>query len=425
MGHFTMSRKESNQISVFEKLKRKEITQVTAARILHLTSRQVRNKAKRYRERGPRGLAHLRRGRPGNRAWKQEICQEAMMLIKQHYADFGPTFAAEKLAQNHHIITNRETLRRAMIKAGIWTYRMRKSVHRKRRERKPIFGMMIQLDGSPHDWFEGRGPSCTLLVFIDDATSKIVWAEFASAESREGVMKATYGYFKKYGLPVSFYVDYGSVFSVNLYNLERDKITQFERAMAELNVEIIHAGSPQAKGRVERSNQTLQDRLIKELRLAGISSMDAANQFLHDYYIEHHNAKFSVVAAQDQNAHRSLDGYNLDRILCVKSRRLLANDFTISYQNRILQIAQKQAIVVRPKDSITVLTLLDESLVLALRETELNFVELDHKPAKPVRPIIYSNIYHKPASNHPWRRWAGGVKDQQNKSKMEVISGAC
>jgi hypothetical protein len=411
MDYITMSRKEIKQIAVFEKLKKKEISQVLAAQILALTTRQMRNKIKRYLRYGPRGLVHKRRGRPGNRAWDSEIRDKALSIIREYYPDFGPTFAAEKLAQDHAIFINRETLRKAMIKEGIWQFKRRKIKYRRLRERKNIFGIMIQLDGSDHDWFEGRAPRCTLLVFIDDATSKIVWAEFVTGESVENVMRAAYGYFSKYGLPSSIYVDNGSVFKVNTGNQDGLKFTQYERAMQELDIDMIHARSSQAKGRVERVHQTLQDRLVKELRLANISNMNDANQFLQEKYLDEHNTKFAVSAVQAGDTHRPLGMYDLPRILCLKETRILANDFTISYHQRLLQIEQQSQVIVRPKDKIVVSKLLNNSLILTTRGKQVRFTEIQKRPVKPIIERTYSNIYYKPTYNHPWRKpWASGSK---------------
>jgi hypothetical protein len=418
MKHITMSTKEINQIAIFEKLKKREITQILAAQILKLTSRQVRNKIKRYIKDGPGGLVHRRRGSLGNRAWCRKIRDQVMAIIKEYYPDFGPTFAAEKLAKHHAIFINKETLRKSMIKEGIWHGKKRKSKHCKLRERREIFGIMIQLDGSKHDWFEGRAPRCTLLVFIDDATSKIVWAEFVTGESVENVMHASYGYFWKYGLPFSMYVDNGSVFSVNTGNPDRTKVTQYERAVAELGIEMIHARSPQAKGRVERVNQTLQDRLVKEMRLANISTIDEANRFLREKYLDEHNAKFAVPAARLGDAHRPLDGYNLDRTLCIKEKRIVTNDFTISFHKRIVQIEPQSNVIVRPKDEVAVLKLLDGSLVLLLRSKQLSFTEVKKQRIKPIIERTYSNVYHRPAPNHPWRNYQAGIPQL---AKMEVI----
>lgn len=404
MDHITMSRKEINQIAIFEKLKKKEITQVVAAQMLKLGVRQMRNKMQRFNKQGPAGLVHRRRGTIGNRSWDKEIRALAIEIIREYYSDFGPTFAAEKLAQKHSVFVNRETLRRSMIKEGIWQFKRHRGKYRRLRERKAIFGLMIQLDGSEHDWFEGRAPRCTLLVFIDDATSKIVWAEFVTGESVENVMCASYKYFSKYGLPVSFYVDNGSVFRVNVGNSDHAKLSQFERAVKELGINMIHARSSQAKGRVERVNGTLQNRLVKELRLAGISSMEDANRFLQDKYIDEHNAKFAVPATNTGDAHRPLDGYDLDHILCIKEKRILTNDFTISYRNQLLQIEPQSKVIVRPKDTITVFKLLNHSLILTTRGKQLPFVKIKKRPIKPIIERTCSNVYHRPAPDHPWRR---------------------
>lgn len=421
MDHITMSRKEINQIVILERLKKGEIMQVVAAQILKLSPRQVRNKMQRFKEYGPAGLVHKRRSSTGNRAWAKEIRNKAMEIIKEYYPDFGPTFAVEKLAQNHAIYTNKETLRKAMIQEGIWRGKKHKIKHRKFRERKAIFGMMIQLDGSEHDWFEGRAPQCTLLVFIDDATSTIIWAEFVTGESVENVMCSSYKYFRKYGLPIALYVDNASVFRVNIGNSDRARITQYERAAKELDIEMIHARSSQAKGRVERVNKTLQDRLVKELRLANISTMAEANRFLREKYLDKHNAKFAVPAITSGDAHRPLDGYDLDHILCIKEKRIVANDFTISYRNQLLQIESQSKVIVRPKDEITVLKLLDHSLVLTTRGKQLPFTEIKKRPVKTKIERIYPNIYRKPALNHPWRsQWASGTKKQQNGGYLSV-----
>jgi hypothetical protein len=327
MRKLIMSRKEMEQIKVFERLKRNEITQVLASHLLKVSTRWVRKKFKRYLAQGDKGILHLGRGKPSTRRWNEDEKARVIQLVRNEWQGFGPTFAAEKLATTHQIKISDETLRQVMIKEGLWQKKRKRSSHRMRRERKRCFGLMVQLDGSPHDWFEGRAGRCTLLVFIDDATSTIIWLEFAHGESVEAIMGAMKGYFQQYGRPHAFYVDFGSVFSVNTNNTERDKITQFERACKELDIAVIHATSPQAKGRVERCNRTLQDRLIKEMRLARISSIDAANCFAREVFIPDHNKRFAVQPAQDGDGHRSLDGYDLNRILCIKDKRVIQNDF--------------------------------------------------------------------------------------------------
>lgn len=399
MDNFIMSKKEMEQIEIFEKLRRKELNQEDGAKILKITSRQLRRKLKKFKVFGPISLAHKNRGKVSKRKWDLKQEKFSIDLLKSQWKGFGPTFAAEKLLELHGIKVSEETLRNRMIRHGLWIVNGRKIKHRARRLRKPCFGIMIQLDGSPHDWFEGRGPKCTLLVFIDDATSKIVWLEFVKSESVKSVMKATWNYFKQYGIPRSFYVDYGSVFSVNTNNPDRYKISQFERAMKELEIEMIHARSPQAKGRVERSNRTHQDRLIKEMRLRNVSTIEEANKFLQDYYLDKHNIKFAKEPADSTNVHRSIKGINLNNILCIKENRQLQNDFTILYRTRIFQLESKQGTIIRPKNDIIVNVHLDGSIRLSIRKIDLYFHEINERKAIHKKEKIVKNYYQKPNEN--------------------------
>lgn len=393
MGNIIMSLKEKEQVTVFEQLKRGEISQGTAAQMLNCSTRWVREKMKRYLAIGILGLIHKSRGKPSQNAWEQEERDRAINLFRGEFVGFEPTYGAEKLAELHDIKISKETLRKALIKEGLWTHGKKRAIYRKRRDRKLCFGIMIQLDGSPHDWFEGRAPKCTLLVFIDDATSELVWLEFAPSESFDGIMNACLKYFKKHGRPVSFYVDYGSVFSVNTNNPEREKITQFERAMQELVIEVIHARSPQAKGRVERVNQTLQKRLVKEMRLAKISSIEAANKFVHEVYIRQHNKRFAQAAAETGNAHRPVKGFDLHNIFCIKENRVLQLDYTLSYKNRRLQLLKQQKAVIRPRERISVHEHLDGTISLWVRNIRLDFDELKHRPARIRCAVDYVKAY--------------------------------
>lgn len=389
MGNIIMSLKEKEQVMVFEQLKRKEISQGVGAQILNVSPRWISEKHKRYLADGMQGILHKNRGRPSGRAWSKDERNFSIKLFSGDFKDFGPTYGAEKLEELYNIKISKETLRKELIKEGLWKAGKKRITYRKRRERKPCFGIMIQLDGSPHDWFEGRGPKCTLLVFIDDATSQLVWLEFAPSESFDAVMNATLKYFKKHGRPCSFYVDYGSVFSVNTNNPDREKITQFERAMGELGVEVIHARSPQAKGRVERVNQTLQDRLTKDMRLAGISTIEAANAFVQSGYMDRHNKKFAEEAAQPGNAHRPIVGLDLHNIFCIKEERVLQQDFTLSYKNRQLQLLKHQKAVIRPKEYIEVHEHLDGSISLWIRGIKLAFEELRQRALKVRNAVDY------------------------------------
>ncbi len=340
MRYITMNKKECEQSKVFEQISQGMISRIEAAIRLGITTRWVRKKIKRYYASGNIGLIHRSRGKTSPYRWNTKYYNLLIELLQGKWYGFGPTFAAEKLHELYSIKVSRETVRKAMIRAHIWKPKQKRVKHRKWRERKAMLGIMIQLDGSPHDWFEGRAEQCTLLVFIDDATSKILWLEFVKSESNLSLMQSTWNYVKKYGIPHSFYTDHGSVFHVNLNNAENEKKTQWERAVGQLGIQVHHAHSPQAKGRVERCNKTLQDRLVKELRLAGISSIEAANQYLQTSdFIAKHNQKYAVEAQQKGNAHRSAELYNLDNIFCIRETRVLTNDFPITYNRQIFQLS--------------------------------------------------------------------------------------
>jgi len=396
--------KEREQIAIFDRLKKKEISQAGAAKALGLTKRWVREKFKRYKQYGDQGLVHLNRNKASSRRWSQEKRDFTMRLLEGPWSGFGPTLASQKLEELYDIKVSKETLRKAMIVEGVWQGKKRKIKYREQRDRKEYYGEMVQLDGSPHDWFEGRGPRCTLINFVDDATSSIPFMMLAPSESNDSVMTAFKKYVEFYGIPQSLYVDYGGVYSVNINNQERDKITQFDRACRELGTDIIRASSPQAKGRVERSHGTHQDRLVKELRLAGISTIEQANEFIFNVYLPKHNKKFSVPAQKKGDIHRPASHLNLDKIFCLKDTRKLQNDFTISYQTRILQLTKQQRAVVRPKEIITIHEKFDGSLELYIRGIQLNYIELKQRPSKPKEDhIVKERIPRKPAANHPWR----------------------
>jgi hypothetical protein len=408
MGYITMNDKEREQSKVFEQVVTGKMNQTEAAAKLRISDRWVRKKLKRYRQDRDKGLVHKSRGKVSSKRWGEDQAAFSLNLLRSDWIGFGPTFAVEKLEELHNIRVSRETLRNRMISAGVWTPKQRRMKHRKRRERKAMRGMMVQLDGSPHDWFEGRAGKCTLLVFIDDATSEILWLEFANAESVESLMRATKNYIARYGIPQTFYTDHGSVFHVNLNNLEGDKKTQWERACQELGITVIHADSPQAKGRVERCNKTMQDRLIKEMRLAGVSSIDEANRYLRESnFIAKHNAAFAVKAAQEGNAHADHTAYNLNDIFSVKEQRVLNNDYTIVYQKRIFQLHAQQRTIIRPKNTISVHVHLDGTIKLWARKTELAYHEIKAKPQPIQEKKIVNRQPTKPCTNS--RRWVSGL----------------
>jgi transposase len=276
-----MSQAELSRLEIVQRVKRKSLKQREAAELLGLTERQVKRLCKRYQEEGPSGLASKRRGRPSNNRLAEKTVKKARQLLRSHYHDFGPTLAHEKLTIRG-VRLSVEAIRQLMIGEGLWQVRRaHRPVIHQLRERRGRVGELIQIDGSPHDWFEGRAPKCTLLVFVDDATSQLMHLQFVEAETTFNYFAGVRSYIEEFGKPLAFYSDKFSVFRVNIPNaLTGTGLTQFGRALKELKIELICAHSPQAKGRVERANQTLQDRLTKELRLLGISSVAAANAYL-------------------------------------------------------------------------------------------------------------------------------------------------
>ena len=407
-----MSKKEINQTGVFERLAKKEIKQKEVAKMLDLSTRQIRKKLKEFRRLGPISLIHKLRGKPSNNHLDNDLVNKALEIIEEKYPDFGPTFASEKLWENHMIKINSESLRLKMIKAGLWQAKTKKISHRSWRERKECFGELVQLDGSPHDWFEGKAPICTLLAFIDDSTSKVLHLEFTK-EATLPVMQASKNYFEKYGLPHELYVDRGKVFKVNIHNEDEDKITQYRRAIEELEIKMTYARSPQAKGRVERLFGTLQDRLVKELRLKGISNIKEANRFILNEYLVKHNEKYAICPRSNNNLHREINNFNLDDILCLKEKRILNFDFTLRFKNKWFQLEKKQNTLIFPKNEITVTTHLEGNIGISIRNTKLNYHVIE-KPLVERSQIFTEQINRipwRPPVNHPWRNYA--IKKQK------------
>ncbi len=288
-----MSDAELTKFEILRDVDHERMPARAAAQVLGLTERQVWRLLKAYRLRGADGLISKKRGKPSNRKTPDDVRLAAMAIVKERYADFGPTLAAEKLREQHGLTISRETLRVWMLDAGLWADRVKRRgrVYQPRYRRECV-GELVQVDGSEHWWFEDRGPQCTLLVFIDDATSRLMHLQFVQSESTFAYFNATQRYLEQHGKPVAFYTDKHAVFRVNKpAGLHGDGMTQFGRALKALTIEIICANSSQAKGRVERANKTLQDRLVKELRLRKISSADAANAYATEF-IADYNTRF-------------------------------------------------------------------------------------------------------------------------------------
>lgn len=333
MTVITMSRSEIDRMSVLRDLADDRIRVSEAARLMGLGRRQVLRLAKAYRQRGPAALVSKRRGKRSNRSYPIGLRAEVIGLIRERYSDFGPTLAAEKLSELHGIRLGRETIRQWMMAAGFWKDRKQrmKPVHQPRNRRECV-GELIQIDGSQHWWFETRGPQCTLLVYIDDATSRLMHLQFVESESTFDYFKATRTYLEQHGKPIAFYSDKHGVFRVNRKDAAGgDGMTQFGRALHALNIDIICANCSQAKGRVERANATLQDRLVKEMRLLGISSMEAGNAFL-PVFMADYNARFAKPPFGDRDLHRSCaDHDDLDDAFAWKEERSVSVNLTLQY----------------------------------------------------------------------------------------------
>jgi len=405
MEYYFMSKKELNQAEVLGMLKRGVITQEKAAELCELSTRQIRRKLKRFLALGSGGIAHQSRGKASNRALGPSIVDRIIMLFKETYRDFGPTLFAEKLEEKHAIKVNHETVRRLLIKNNLYDPRQKKAVQRTWREPKHHKGEMVQLDGSYHIWF-GDSYS-TLILFIDDAT-KEVFARF-QPESTQGVTETYELFLKKYGRPRKIYCDRGKVFKVN-NNKQGESYTQFRRMNNELDVEMIYARSPQAKGRVERVFRTLQDRLEKELRLLNIITLDQANQML-DAFLEKFNKKFSISPRNSEELYRSVEGYDLNSILCYKYQRKLNNDYTISYKNRLIQIVKgKQPIMLYPRDVIEIYESFDGTISLWKKGLKLNCKEIEKRTkitsSKPSidDDKVDKRYGKKVKKGHPWRQ---------------------
>jgi len=344
MGLIAMSERDLQRIEVLSKVIDGRMTLVSAAHVLGLSTRQVRRLLERMRTDGAASIRHKAIGRPSNNRISDGVRDYAVTLVGEHYADFGPTLAAEKLAERDGLRVSRETLRRWMVDDGLWLSRKQRRTFHQPRLRREAYGELVQIDGSEHRWFEDRGDPCSLLVFVDDATGKLMQLRFVRSESAFTYFEALALYLKAHGAPVAFYSDKHSVFRVAKKDAKGGQgMTQFGRALSELNIEILCANSSQAKGRVERMNRTLQDRLVKELRLAGIDDMEAGNAFLPGF-MEHYNARFSVAPARSDDLHRpmNLAPDRLRDVLCKREQRYVGAQLTFSYERQRIMLEETE-----------------------------------------------------------------------------------
>lgn len=418
-----MSQKEAKRAQVMELLETDKIDQKEAGRRLAVSVRQIKRLVRSYRNEGLAGLISKKRGRSSNRRLSEETRQLAVELIGTHYRDFGPTLAREKLNERHGIGLSVESTRQIMMAAGYWQPRKgTKACVHPMRARRARFGELIQIDGSPHDWFEGRCAPCTLLVFIDDATGRLTQLRFAPTETTLGYLRVLHDHIAIHGVPAALYSDRHSIFRVNAKDADPEAETQFGRAARELGIECIHANSPQAKGRVERANQTLQDRLVKEMRLAGINTMDQANVWLPGF-IADYNQRFAVVPKDQQDAHLPYPGTaeELTRILSVQTERTLSKNLSCQHEGQLLQVETSGTGLGMRGARVKLYQHFDGTQQLRWRQRKLTYTVMTRAQrqaaqadSKTVNTRVdkalakraqTNNKSHKPAPDHPWRKY--------------------
>ena len=413
MGQLRLSVAERERAEVLWKVSKSSLSLAKAAELLGVSYRQVLRLWKRFQLDGASGLKHGLRDRVSNHRFDAGRRERVLELYRAKSGDFGPTLAVEYLGKLAGEELSEETLRQWLIEAGMWSARRRGAPHRQWRERREHWGEMIQRDGSDHDWFEGRREKASMMVMIDDATN---WthAKFFESETTSAAMTVFGEYVGHYGRPRSLSVDRASIdettrdSTVEEALQETAPLTQFGRAMRELGVELILAHSPQAKGRVERRHGVFQDRFVKALRLQQINTLESANSYLEREYLDELNEKFPVAARSSLNLHRPLPrGLNLNHVLCYQEQRVVQNDWTVSWCNRILQLGAEHQKLSLARKKIMVSELLDGSIRLTWGSRLLSWTEVTTRPSKakpkPSHPVPIKAPY-KPAANHPWRR---------------------
>ncbi|OHB77256.1 MAG: hypothetical protein A2Z34_09965 [Planctomycetes bacterium RBG_16_59_8] len=415
----SMREDELGRLKVIQEAIAKRISQRDAATAIMRSERQIRRMVKRVREEGEKGIIHRGRGKPSARKIPDRKKERVLRLYREQYGDFGPTLATEKLRERDGIDISEETLRQWLIKEGLWQRKRKYKKHRQHRERKACFGEMIQLDGSHHDWLEGRGPKMVLMGYIDDATN----AYFGRFYRYEGIFPAMDS-FKRYirsrGIPQAVYLDKHSTYKSpkkpeTAWDVEEREngrfVSQFQMAMKDLAVDVIHANSPQAKGRIERSFLTLQDRLVKEMRLAGIQTEEQANRFLPEFFLRH-NKRFEFLAAEPADLHRPIPkDLDLDAILCIRTQRRICNDWTIQYDGQRYQILSSiQARSVQVRETLQGKIVLTDAqgkrlsfkpIRVAVRRNPP--VALMRKPSMPRQPHQGERSRTVPTADHPWK----------------------
>jgi transposase len=418
MGKLVLSARETRRLELFRQVKRGEISLHKASELLKLSYRQAKRAYARYGREGASGLGHRLRGRGSNRRIEAAERSAILKRYQERYGDFGPTLAAEYLAREKLAVPV-QTLRRWLIEEGLWQVTRCRSVHRRWRARKECFGEMVQMDGSHHDWFEGRRPWAVLMVMIDDATNRS-YVRFSEEETTAAAMTTFQGYVARHGLPRSLYVDRDSIYRVTRTATVDEELagqrplSQFGRAMQELDVEVICAHSPQAKGRVERRNGMLQDRLVKALRLAGIASLEEANRFVEGKEWRRTEERFEVAPARKADLHRRVPaGVNLALVLSFQEERVVQSDWTVAWRQRWFQLTESNQKLALVGQRVLVCEQLDGKIRLRYQGRELAWEELPERPKRAARPRQTKTCLAKekgskgpwkPPADHPWRR---------------------
>ena len=422
----TMTNKEAQRYDIIKNLIDKKLTGIQAAKQLSLSTRQVKRLKKEVQKYGIKGIIHGNRGKESKKKIPKLIKAKIVNLIERNYLDFTPAFVQEKLVENHNIKISYGSVRNIMLEEGLYKIKKRKKIqYFSQRPRKDYCGELLQFDGSYHNWLEDRArenEQCLLLA-VDDATGNIT----PKLDKNEGI-QVVFSFWKEYliekGKPKAIYLDKFSTYKINHKNAvdNKDFKTQFQRVMQELDIEVIFANTPQAKGRVERMNRTLQDRMIKEMRLDKIDDVKEANKFIQKEFVVKFNKKFSVEPSKKQDLHRRLTNQErekLDNIFSIKNQRVVKNDFTIQYLNRCFQLDQIQPITVFRKNLITIEEHLDKTIHICKKDIYLNFKELAEKPVKEIdlklAAITPRKTSYTPPVNHPWRRFVINQKPEKIK----------
>jgi transposase len=427
-----MSEQEVRRVGVLERVTQGELSQVEAAQLLGLSYRQTKRLYGRYRERGPKGLVHGNAGKRSHRARPEQERKKILNLVRKHYSGevgerFGPTLAAEHLAEDHGLEVDPETLRRWMLEAGLWSRERKRKRYRQRRQRRAHFGELVQMDGSFHDWLEERAGRGCLINMVDDATG-VVLCRFEKEETSWAVLETLRAWVEKYGIPRAIYADWKNVYQYEPSERQKQAgehpLTQFGRVCAELGIELIAANSPQAKGRVERNHGTHQDRLIKKMRLKRIDSYEEANRYLQQEYLPQHNARFRVAAAERADFHDPCPRKRrLEEVFCWVEERTVYGDWIVEYDKRWLQLEDSP--VIQPGARVLVRQWRDGKVKLYAGGELLRWHEIERRTKpRPVRQRVSHHVKVIPAADHPWRAALKGRQSASLPLPPEKPSGA-